>query len=112
VLLGGVGALLRFTIDGYVSERLSREFPWGTLVINLSGSMLLGFVAGVALTGDALVLAGTATLGAYTTFSTWVLETHRAAEDGRLPIALLNVAISLILGLDAIVVGRVIGGGL
>jgi CrcB protein len=110
-LLGGVGASARFWLDGFVSERISREFPWGTLVVNLSGAVALGFIAGLALSGNALILAGTATVGAYTTFSTWMFESHRIAEDGRAPVALLNIGISIALGLDAVVVGRVIGGG-
>jgi CrcB protein len=109
-LLGGVGALARFWVDGVVSERISREFPWGTLVVNLSGAVALGFIAGLALSGNALILAGTATVGAYTTFSTWMLESHRLAEDGRVSVGLLNIAISIVIGLDAVVVGRVIGG--
>jgi CrcB protein len=108
-LLGGVGALLRFAVDGAVSERVgSAEFPWGTFVVNISGAFLLGLVAGVALHGDALLLAGTATLGSYTTFSTWMLEAHRLGEDGVLRIAVLNVAVSIVVGVGAAELGRLI----
>ena len=106
--LGGLGALLRFGVDGAVSERAASEFPWGTFVVNLSGSFLLGLVAGAALHGDALLLAGTAMLGSYTTFSTWMLEAHRLGEDGVLWLALVNVVLSVVLGVAAAELGRVI----
>ena len=90
-LIGGVGALLRFALDGAVSERARSEFPWGTLAVNISGAFVLGLFAGLALHGDALLLAGTALLGSYTTFSTWMFETHRLAEEGASWAAVLNV---------------------
>jgi CrcB protein len=110
-LLGGFGALLRFAVDGLVAQRVasSSEFPWGTFVVNISGAFVLGLVAGVALHGDALLLAGTAALGSYTTFSTWMLEAHRLGEDGSLPLALVNIALSLLVGLGAAALGRAIG---
>jgi CrcB protein len=107
-LLGGVGALLRFALDGVVAERAGSEFPWGTFAVNASGSFALGLVAGATLQGDALLLAGTAVLGSYTTFSTWMLEAHRLGEDGELGLALLNVAASLVVGVGAAAFGRLI----
>jgi fluoride exporter len=107
-LLGGVGALLRFAVDGFVAERAGGEFPWGTFVVNISGAFVLGLLAGVALHGDALLLAGTAVLGSYTTFSTWMFESHRLAEEGDLMLALANVAVSLIVGVGAAELGRLI----
>ena len=62
---------------------------------------MLGLFAGLALQGDALLLAGTAMLGSYTTFSTWMLETHRLAEDGAARAARANVVVSLALGFGA-----------
>jgi fluoride exporter len=106
--LGGVGALLRFGVDGFVAERSTSEFPWGTFVVNVSGAFLLGLVAGAALHGDALLLAGTAALGSYTTFSTWMLEAHRLGEDGVLRIAMLNIVVSLVVGVAATELGRLI----
>jgi len=110
VVLGGVGAVLRFLVDGAVSARLGRSFPYGTLIVNLSGALVLGLLAGLALGREEALLAGTATVGSYTTFSTWMFETHRLAEDGRLPLALANVALSLALGIAATLVGRWLGG--
>jgi CrcB protein len=111
-LLGGCGALARFLLDGAVSERAGGRFPLGTLAVNLSGSLLLGLLAGLALHGDALLLAGTATLGSYTTFSTWMLESHRLAEDGQWPTVAANLAGSVALGLAGVALGRLIGGAL
>jgi CrcB protein len=108
-LLGGVGANSRFLVHTIVSARVASGFPLATLVVNASGSLLLGLLAGVALSGDALVLAGPATLGSYTTFSTWMLETELLAGSGRRGAALLNVLVSLAFGIGAVALGRVIG---
>ncbi|HTZ87415.1 MAG TPA: fluoride efflux transporter CrcB [Solirubrobacteraceae bacterium] len=110
-LLGGVGANARFLVHSVVAERAAGVFPLGTLVVNASGSLLLGLLAGLSLSGDALVLAGTATLGSYTTFSTWMIETWRLGEDGRRWLALLNVLVSLGLGVGAVALGRWIARG-
>ena len=72
-LLGGIGALGRFLLDAAVSLRLGRRFPVGTLVVNVSDAFLLGLLAGLGVGGRAILLVGTATLGSYTTFSTWML---------------------------------------
>ena len=108
-VLGGVGANARFLVHTIVSARVGGELPLGTLAVNASGSLLLGLLAGVALSGDALVLAGTATLGSYTTFSTWMLETELLGANGRRVVALLNVLLSLALGIGAVALGRLIG---
>jgi fluoride exporter len=110
-LLGGVGANARFLVHTVVSARVGSGFPFGTLVVNASGSLLLGVLAGVSLSGDALVLAGGATLGSYTTFSTWMLETELLASSGRRKAALLNVLVSVALGVGAVALGRAVGGG-
>ena len=62
--------MARFLVDRAVSGRLARSFPVGTFAVNISGATLLGLYAGLGLTGDAALLAGTAFVGAYTTFST------------------------------------------
>lgn len=79
---GRGGAAIRFLIDGLIAQRWERDFPFGTLTINLSGAFHLGLLTGLALAGNALLLAGTATLGSYATFSNWMLETHRLGEQG------------------------------
>jgi CrcB protein len=111
-VLGGVGALARFLLDGAVSQRAGTRFPIGTLAVNLSGSLLLGLCAGVVLNGDAALVVQTALLGSYTTFSTWMFEAHRLGEDGQPAVLWLNVALSLALGLAAVALGRAIGDAL
>jgi CrcB protein len=98
-----------FVVDGAVAGRFDRDLPVGTLAVNLSGAFLLGLVAGLALTGDALLLVGTATLGSYTTFSTWMLETQRLVEDGEGRDAVVNIVLSLAAGIAAVALGRAIG---
>jgi CrcB protein len=111
-LVGGLGALLRFLLDGAVSSLVAGEFPWGTFTVNISGSFALGALVGRALHGNALLLAGTATIGSYTTFSTWMLETHRLGEDGDRWLLVLNVLVSLAVGLGAAALGRTLGRAL
>jgi CrcB protein len=104
-LFGAVGAIARFLLDGVVSARASSVFPWGTLVVNLTGAFVLGFVTG-KLSGDAQLLVGTGLLGGYTTFSTWMFESHRLGEDGVLLAGVVNLVGSLILGILAVWLGR------
>jgi CrcB protein len=111
-LVGGLGALLRFFVDGLIAARVGRDFPFGTFVVNMSGSAVLGLLVGLGLTGDRLLLAGTATLGSYTTFSTWMLESQRLVEEGEFAIAGANVLLSLGVGLGAVALGRFIGAHL
>ena len=108
-LLGGAGAVLRFLLDRAVSSRVARPFPFGTLVVNLSGALLLGFLGGLALTPHLALLAGTGFVGSYTTFSTWMLETQRLAEERRGWPAVANIVVSLVLGLAAAWLGMSIG---
>ena len=111
-LVGGTAAIARFLLDGSVSARVASRFPVGTFVVNISGALVLGLLTGLALSGPALVIAGTATIGSYTTFSTWMLETQRLAEEAELPTAALNLALSLLAGVAAAALGRLIGGQL
>ncbi|OBH48356.1 fluoride efflux transporter CrcB [Mycobacterium mantenii] len=106
VLIGGIGSVLRFVVDRTVARRVSRPFPFGTLAVNLSGAALLGFLGGLALNKEAALLAGTAFVGAYTTFSTWMLETQRLGEERRLYAALANIAVSVLLGEAAALIGQ------
>lgn len=110
--LGGLGAVGRFLLDATVALRVGGDFPFGTLAVNLSGAFALGLLLGASLEGDALLLAGTATLGSYTTFSTWMLEAHRLGEESELGLALANIALSAAVGLGAAALGRAIGGAL
>ncbi len=109
VLVGGIGSVLRFVIDRAVARRVARPFPFGTLAVNISGAALLGFLGGLALSKDAALLAGTAFVGAYTTFSTWMLETQRLGEERQVISALANIVVSVVLGIAAAVLGQWVG---
>jgi CrcB protein len=111
-VLGGAGALARFALDGAVASRWGGRFPLGTFAVNISGAFALGVLVGLAPSTDAMRLAGTALLGSYTTFSTWMLEAERAGEDGQRGTVAANVAASLAFGLAGAVVGRWIGKAL
>lgn len=112
VVIGGLGSVLRFLVDGAVGSRLGRDFPFGTLVVNISGAVILGLIAGLAVEEDAALLAGTAAVGSYTTFSTWMLETQRLAEEREIRGAVINVIASLALGIAAAAAGKAIGARL
>jgi CrcB protein len=107
--LGSLGALARFAVDGRVQSRVRGDFPLGTLLVNFSGAFALGVLAGAAVVGDALLLAGTGFLGAYTTFSTWMFETQRLAEEDESRLALVYLAASLVGGLACAAAGWAIG---
>ncbi len=111
-LLGGFASVARFLIHVLVARATGGGLPLGTFAINVSGSFVLGLVSGLALSGDALILIGTATIGSYTTFSTWMLEGHRLRDDGRSSAAIGNLVISLAVGLGAVALGRAIGAQL
>ncbi|PRC45683.1 fluoride efflux transporter CrcB [Mycobacterium sp. ITM-2017-0098] len=111
-VLGGLGAVSRLTVDRAISRRAGGSFPYGTLVVNVSGALLLGFLAGVALPPHLALLAGTGFVGSYTTFSTWMFETHRLAEERQLWSALANVVVSVVLGLSAAFLGQTLGASL
>ena len=111
-VLGGLGALARFGLDSAVTQRAGGGFPVGTLAVNLTGAFVLGLLAGLDVAGDALLLVGTALLGSYTTFSTWMLEAHRLGEDDRVRLLWLNIALSLVAGVAVAALGRAIGSAL
>ena len=111
-VLGGVGSVARFRLDELVQRRAGGDFPFGTLVVNVSGSFVLGVLTGAGVGGDWLLLAGTGFLGSFTTFSTWMLESERLGEEGEGRLALLNLAGSLAAGLAAAALGWAIGATL
>ena len=106
LVAGGVGAVLRFLVDRTVGRRVARPFPFGTLTVNISGAALLGVISGLALSREAALLADTAFVGAYTTFSTWMLESQRLGEERQLRPALANLGVSIVLGLAAAQLGQ------
>ena len=113
--LGGAMAIARFVVDSTVATRLSARwlgasFPLGTLAVNLSGAVVLGVFAGAALSGSAYTILAGGGVGTYTTFSTWMLESHRAGEGGDARVLWANIAVSLMAGLAAVALGHWIGG--
>jgi CrcB protein len=111
-LLGGAAAAARFLIDSAVAARTDHPFPLGVLGINLAGTLILGLVAGAALSGEALVIVAGGAIGSFTTFSTWMLDSHRLADAGHAHLVWLNLGLSLVAGFAAIVVGHWIGAAL
>jgi CrcB protein len=109
LLLGGLGAVARFRLDSGVSARGDREFPLGTFTVNIVGSFALGLLTGADVTGSWLFVVGTGFLGSFTTFSTWMFETERLAEDGEETLAAANLALSGVAGLAAAGVGWAVG---
>jgi CrcB protein len=112
LVAGGIGSVLRFMVDGAVARRAARSFPFGTLTVNISGAMLLGLVGGLALSRHAALLADTAFIGSYTTFSTWMLETQRLGEERQVWTAVANLVVSIVLGMSAALLGQWIAGRL
>jgi len=114
---GFAGAIARYLVDGAVADRTGGGFPWGTLAVNVSGSFLLGLLFAVS-TERAILPAeirGSVMIGfvgAYTTFSTFMLESWRLVETGAWPAALANLGGSLALGLVAVVAGLTLGRAL
>jgi fluoride exporter len=110
VILGGaVGAPLRYLTDLLVQSRTDSVLPWGTLLVNVAGSFVLGVVGAAVTTAGApgwlMTLLGTGFCGALTTFSTFGFETLRLLEEGSLLEALVNVVASMAAGLAAVAAG-------
>jgi CrcB protein len=111
---GFFGAISRYVVDGWTTNLTGGSFPWGTLVINVSGSFVLGLL--FALTAERAILPAEIRapvligyIGAYTTFSTWMLESWRLAEDGALVAAAGNIVGSVVFGLVAVFAGLAVG---
>ena len=109
-VLGGLGAVARFTVDTAVVRRTTSAFPFGILVVNVSGAFLLGLITGLGVPPDVSLVLGTGFVGAYTTFSTWMLQTKLLLEERHWALPALNVVVSVVLGLAAAWVGLQLGG--
>ena len=111
-LAGGIGALLRFGLDASIARRAGSTFPFGTFTVNVTGSATLGLLQGLGVTGTTAFVFGTGLVGAYTTFSTWMFEAERLAEEGETAIGVANLAVSAAAGLAAAGAGWAIGAAL
>jgi CrcB protein len=105
-----LGGLARYYLAGFIQQRAGADFPAGTLIVNITGSFLLGFVMGMALQTDLIspevrVLLTTGFCGGYTTFSTFTYETVRLLEDGEYGRASLYVGASVVIAIGATFLG-------
>ena len=106
---GALGSLARYGLNVWLTERLASRFPWGILAANTIGCLLIGVAYGLLLNHPQrpfwAALCITGFLGGFTTFSTFALDTVLAGRAGDWPVALGNIAASLVLGLAAAVLG-------
>jgi len=108
-VIGGLGAVARLLIERGVRRQLAMAFPIGTVTVNVTGAFALGLVSGLGLSHGVTTLVGTGFLGAYTTFSGWMLETRSLAEDRQWRAAAANIAVSVVAGLAAAFAGHWLG---
>ena len=113
---GAIGAVGRYLLSGWVSRATQHSpFPYGTLSVNVLGALLLGLLLGATTSGSLLLapryrtMLGVGLLGAFTTFSTFAYETLESVRMGDLRTALLNVGVSLTVGLAACWLGVSLG---
>lgn len=113
-LAGGVGAALRLLVDGVVRARLGSALPWGTIAINLSGSLLLGLVTGLTAGASPVwaAVVGTGLLGGYTTFSTASIETVRLLQARRWGAAVVPGAVQPVLAVALALAAYAVGAAL
>ncbi len=108
-VFGGLGAATRFLVDGWIRARWATRLPWATIAINVSGSLLIGVLAGLQATGalpaNAYTVAATGFCGGYTTFSTAMVETVRLIQAGQTRNALANAFLPLVLAVVAASLG-------
>lgn len=108
-LAGGLGAGSRFSLDAWVRPRVSDRLPWSTLLINVTGSFLLGLLVGLGADDSWRSIAGVGFLGGYTTFSTASVETVHLALDRRYASAAANAVAMLALSVAAASIGYALG---
>jgi CrcB protein len=105
IAAGAIGAPARYLVDGLVADRTEGAFPWGTFLVNASGSFVLGLLTGLALyhafPNTPKVVLGTGFCGAYTTFSTFTFETVRLLEEGALNEAMRYALATSVVGATA-----------
>ena len=113
--LGGcLGSILRFWLGSYVGGRLGSRFPYGTFVINVTGSFLIGMILTILAektqwSPNWRYLIPIGFIGGYTTFSTFEYETFRLVQDGQMVTAMLNVVGSVVIGFAGVWAGMVAG---
>ncbi|MEJ1095330.1 MULTISPECIES: CrcB family protein [unclassified Pseudoxanthomonas] len=103
---GALGGALRYTISGWVAQRVGETFPWGTLVVNASGAFLLALLMGSPIfsgapSNGAWLLLGVGVIGSYTTVSSLSLQTLSLAREGQVRVAVAYVGLSVVTGVAA-----------
>ncbi|MFY9676711.1 MAG: fluoride efflux transporter CrcB [Terriglobales bacterium] len=111
---GAVGSILRFWVGSYLGGRLGSRLPYGTFVVNITGSFLIGLVLTVLAekmdwNANWRYLIPIGFIGGYTTFSTFEYETFRLFQDGQMLTASLNIALSVVVGFFGVWAGAVAG---
>ena len=111
---GCLGSILRFWVGSYIGSRMGTRFPYGTLVINITGSFLIGLVFALLTTrthwsSNWRYLIPIGFIGGYTTFSSFEYETLRTIQDGQIGLGFLYVALSVVVGFVAVWVGVMAG---
>ena len=117
MVAGSLGAAARYGVDGLVSQHLGGAFPWGTFVVNITASLLLGVVftmttERVVVDASTRMILTTGFIGTYSTFSTLMLESARLLQDGAYALAMLNAGGSVVAGLAGVGAGIFIGRAL
>lgn len=110
MVAGALGAACRYGLEGMVSSRISGQMPWGTLVVNVSGCLIIGFLSTLLtdrFTLDPALRIGLTVgfVGSFTTFSTLLYESTQLAQDGSFAVAAFNIGLSLALGFIAVLAG-------
>jgi fluoride exporter len=111
---GFAGAIARFWLAAFVGQRMGTRFPYGTFLINASGSFLIGLIMTILTEKTHLspvyhYLIPIGFIGAYTTFSTFEYETLRAIQDGQIVIGVLNIVLSVVIGFLMVWTGVMVG---
>jgi CrcB protein len=113
MIAGAAGAVLRYLVDRSIQGKIESDFPYGTVVINVTGSLVLGFLTGSALhhglSATWVTGLGTGLCGAYTTFSTFTYDTFRLLGSDASTGAVANVLVSVVAGVGAAVAGLALG---
>ena len=105
---GGTGSIVRYVLGKYISEKSNKSFPLGTLIINVTGAILLGIVSSIGVSNNMMLLLADGFLGAYTTFSTFMYEGFNLFKDNEKLNAFIYILGSLILGLLGYYLGSII----
>jgi CrcB protein len=106
---GFLGAISRFGLNNFIQSKHNQPFPCGTFIINITGSLILGLLSGVSqLPREIFLLLGTGFMGAFTTFSTFELETLELMQRKQVVTALIYLVASVVIGVSIAYIGYII----